>query len=173
MLNVLLTGSRDHRSCCRRSASASCGRRRWISRTWSGVAGKGPDAVVIDIRSLSRLPREIAGHPPAVPARRPGDSRPHARLDRRCSRRCAWASTSGCPSRSFTTIWSPRSAASPGPRSPLPVGKTFAMLGAKGGVGGTTVAVNLATSMTLGLEGTDAADRSAPGLRRRRRVPRR
>ena len=49
-------------------------------------------------------------------------------------------------------------------------GDVFAFVGAKGGVGATTVAVNVATALAKADPGLDAADRSERGVRRRGRV---
>ena len=50
-------------------------------------------------------------------------------------------------------------------------GEVFAFIGAKGGVGATTVAVNIATALAKAEPGLDAADRPERGLRRCRGVP--
>ena len=47
-----------------------------------------------------------------------------------------------------------------------PAGQTFAVMGAKGGVGSTTVAVNLATALHEGVGRADAGDGPAPRARR-------
>ena len=67
----------------------------------------------------------------------------------------------------------PRSSASLGHAQPVAAGQVFAFVGAKGGVGTTTVAVNVATALARRRRRADAADRPAPGVRRRGGVPRR
>ena len=56
-------------------------------------------------------------------------------------------------------------------RSPAVRGDVFAFIGAKGGVGTTTVAVNVATALAKAEPGLDAADRPEHRVRRRRGVP--
>ena len=55
----------------------------------------------------------------------------------------------------------------------VPSGDIFAFIGAKGGVGATTVAVNVATALAKDDPGLDAADRPERGVRRRGGLPRR
>ena len=66
-----------------------------------------------------------------------------------------------------------RSARVAQPLEPPSAGQVFAIIGAKGGVGATTVAVNLADGAGARRAGADAAHRSAPGARRCRAVARR
>ena len=58
-------------------------------------------------------------------------------------------------------------------KQPVATGQVFAFIGAKGGVGTTTVAVNVATELDRAAARPHAARRPAPGARRRRRLPRR
>jgi pilus assembly protein CpaE len=147
VLKVLLTGSRD-------SKIAAELRERQVLVSWieltdmESVAGKGPDAVVIDIRSLARLPREIAAirrqfpHAGLVILARTVDSTELLEAMRMGVNE--WVAE---PLVHDDLVAAIRRVARP--TSAAASGKMFAILGAKGGVGSTTVAVNLATSMTL------------------------
>ena len=102
-------------------------------------------------------------HPAGGDARSGADARRHARRRQRVHR---GTSSPGGHRR--------------GPDSPAraahhraPAGPVFAFVGAKGGVGTTTTAVNVATDAREALAGRRAIDRSAPGVRRCRRIPRR
>ena len=147
MPNVLLTGSRDQ--------SVLTGlRERQVQAMPIDLAdigkagGNGPDAVVIDIRALPRLPREIGGIRRQFPnaglviigrTLDPSDLLEAMRMGVN-----EWVVEPLVHDELVAAI---RRVARPAVA--LPVGKMFAILGAKGGVGSTTVAVNLATSMTL------------------------
>ena len=147
MLNVLVTGSRDQHV-------LSALRERQLRAVpidladIGGLTGEGPDAVVIDIRPLDRLPAELAGVRRQFPnaglviLARTLDSA--ALLEAMRLGINEWISE--------PLVYDDLSAAIrrvARPAATAPSGKTFALVGAKGGVGGTTVAVNLATSMTL------------------------
>ena len=147
MLNVLVTGSRDQQV-----LSALRERQlRAVTVDLADVArltGQAPDAVVIDIRLLERLPAELAGMRRQFPnaglviLARTLD--PAALLEA-----MRMALTNGSPE---PLVYDDLAAAIrrvARPSVTVPSGKTFALVGAKGGVGGTTVAVNLATSMTM------------------------
>ena len=147
MPNVLLTGSRDQ------SVLAGLRERQIhvvaIDLAEIGQAGgNGPDAVLIDIRSLSRMPREIASirrqfpHAGLVIIGRTLD--PADLLEAMRMGVNEWVVEPLVQDELVAAIQ--RVAR---PAVALPVGKMFAILGAKGGVGSTTVAVNLATSMML------------------------
>lgn len=146
MLNVLVTGSRDVQV-------LSALRERHlqvIPVDLAGIdgSGRGPDAVVIDIRSLPGVPREIASLRRQFPnaglviLARTLDSA--ALLEAMRMGANEWIAE---PLVYDDLVAAIRRVARP--TEAAPAGKLFAMLGAKGGVGGTTVAVNLATSMTL------------------------
>lgn len=147
MLKVILTGAHD--------AAVLAGlRERQLQATRADVAilerGGGPaaDAVVIDIRNLPRLPREIAAirrnyaTAGLVILARTLDSADLLEAMRMGANE--WIAE---PIVYDDLVAAIRRVARP--TSTAPIGKTFAILGAKGGVGSTTVAVNLATSMTL------------------------
>ena len=147
MLNVLVTGSRDQKvlSALRERQL----RAETVDLTDVGrLTGQAPDAVVIDIRLLDRLPAELAGIRRQFPnaglviLARTLDS--GALLEAMRLGINEWISE---PLVHDDLVAAIRRVARPAVA--LPSGKTFALLGAKGGVGGTTVAVNLATSMTL------------------------
>ena len=112
------------------------------------ATGTGPDAIVIDIRQLPRLPREIA----AIHRRFPNAgivilARTLDSADLLAAMRMGaneWISEPLVHDELVAAIR--RVAREPDARV---IGKMFAIVGAKGGVGSTTVAVNLATSMTL------------------------
>ncbi len=147
MLNVLVTGSRDQHV-------LSALRERQLRAVPMDLAdigrlsGQGPDAVVIDIRSLDGLPAELAGLRRQFPnaglviLARTLDSA--ALLEAMRMGINEWIPEPLVDDDVVAAIRrvARRSVA-------VPTGKIFALLGAKGGVGGTTVAVNLATSMTL------------------------
>ena len=147
MPNVLLTGSRDQ------SVLAGL-RARQVQAMPIDLAdipnagGNGPDAVVIDIRSLPRLPREIAGIRRQFPnaglviigrTLDPSDLLEAMRMGVN-----EWVVE---PLVHDDLVAAIRRVARP--PAAVAIGKMFAILGAKGGVGSTTVAVNLATSMML------------------------
>jgi pilus assembly protein CpaE len=146
-LKVLLTGSHDQ------SVLAGL-RERQVHAMPIDIAdvekatGSGPDAIVIDIRQLPGLPQEIA----AI-RRRFADAgivilgRTLDSADLLAAMRMGaneWVSEPLVHDELVAAIR--RVAREPESRG---VGKVFAIVGAKGGVGSTTVAVNLATSMTL------------------------
>jgi len=145
-VNVLVTGSRDQHV-------LSALRERELRvvpvelADMGRLTGQGPDAVVIDIRPLDHLPAELAGmrrqfpHAGLVILARTLD--PAALLEAMRMGINEWISE---PLVYDDLVAAIRLVAR---MSVLPSGKTFALVGAKGGVGGTTVAVNLATSMTL------------------------
>jgi pilus assembly protein CpaE len=146
VLNVLVTGSRDIQV-------LSALRERNLKVMPVDLAGidgggHGPDAVLIDIRSLSGLPKEVASIRRQFPnaglviLARTLDSA--VLLEAMRMGINEWISE---PLVYDDLVAAIRRVARP--TQAAPVGKTFAMLGAKGGVGGTTLAVNLATSMTL------------------------
>ena len=146
-MKVLLTGSQDQ------SVLAGL-RERQVHAMPIDIAdvekatGAGPDAIVIDIRQLPRLPGEIA----AIRRRFPQtgvvilaktlDSAELLAAMRMGANE--WVSEPLVHDELIAAIR--RVARVPDARV---VGKMFAIVGAKGGVGSTTVAVNLATSMTL------------------------
>ena len=147
MLNVLVTGSRDQK------ILSALRERQLLAETVDltdvgRVTGQAPDAVVIDIRLLDRLPAELAGMRRQFPnaglviLARTLDS--GALLEAMRLGINEWISEPLVHDELVAAI---RRVARPAVA--LPSGKTFALVGAKGGVGGTTVAVNLATSMTL------------------------
>lgn len=147
MLNVLLTGSRDQ-------SLLTELRNRQLHATpvdladMEHVASKAPDAVVIDIRALPRLPREIAAlrrhfpHAGLVILARTIESADLLEAMRMGVNE--WVSE---PLVHDDLVAAIRRVARPA--AATPVGKMFAIVGAKGGVGSTTVAVNVATSMSL------------------------
>ena len=146
-MKVLLTGSQDQ------SVLAGL-RERQVHAMPIDIAdvekatGSGPDAIVIDIRQLPRLPREIA----AIHRRFPNSgvvilARTLDSADLLAAMRMGaneWVSEPLVLDDLVAAIR--RVSREPDARA---VGKVFAIVGAKGGVGSTTVAVNLATSMTL------------------------
>ena len=146
-MKVLLTGSQDQ------SVLAGL-RERQVHAMPIDIAdvenatGTGPDAIVIDIRQLPRLPREIA----AIHRRFPNTgivilAKTLDSADLLAAMRMGaneWVSEPLVHDELIAAIR--RVARVPDARV---VGKMFAIVGAKGGVGSTTVAVNLATSMTL------------------------
>jgi pilus assembly protein CpaE len=145
--NVLMTGSRDEQV-------LTALRERQLRAVpveladFGRLTGQEPDAIVIDIRSLDRLPKELAGMRRQFPAAglvilaRTLDSA--ALLEAMRMGVNEWIAEPLVLDELVAAI---RRVARPS--TPVTVGKTFALIGAKGGVGGTTVAVNLATSMTL------------------------
>ncbi len=147
MLKVLLTGSRDSEL-----VAELRDRQVLVSRIdltdIESVVGKGPDAVVIDIRGLAKLPREIAAirrqfpHAGLVILARTVDSTDLLEAMRMGVNE--WVSE---PLVHDDLVAAIRRVARPSVA--VASGKMFAILGAKGGVGSTTVAVNLATSMAL------------------------
>ena len=146
-MKVLLTGSQDQ------SVLAGL-RERQLHAMPMDIAdveratGTGPDAIVIDVRQLPRLPREIA----AIRRRFPNTgvvilARVLDSAELLAAMRMGaneWVSEPLVYDELVTAIR--RVAREPDARV---VGKMFAIVGAKGGVGSTTVAVNLATSMTM------------------------
>ena len=146
-MKVLLTGSQDQ------SVLAGL-RERQVHAMPIDIAdlekatGNGPDAIVIDIRQLPRLPREIA----AIRRRFPNTgvvilARTLDSAELLAAMRMGaneWVSEPLVHDELVAAIQ--RVAREPDARV---AGKMFAIVGAKGGVGSTTVAVNLATSMTL------------------------
>ena len=147
MVKVLVTGSRDPQ------VLSALGERQLQVMPVDlagidGVGGHGPDAVVIDIRMMDKLPRELAGIRRQFPnsglviLARTLD--PAALLEAMRLGVNEWISE---PLVYDDLVAAIRRVA----RSSVaaPAGKMFALIGAKGGVGGTTVAVNVATSMTL------------------------
>ena len=147
MLTVLITGSRDPQL-------LSALRERHLQAALADLAqieaggGHGPDAIVIDIRSLPRLPREIAGirrqYPHAGLVIVSATLDPAALLDAMRIGVNEWIAE---PLAYDALVAAIRRVARQAPAAPA--AKMFALLGAKGGVGGTTVAVNLATAMTV------------------------
>ena len=111
-------------------------------------AAQQPHVVVVDTRGARAIPPSMAAvkrqHPATgVPRRR----RP-SRTRRSCSKRCGPARPSSCTSRSRRPRSSRRSRASSRiAPSPAADGEVFAFVGAKGGVGTTTTAVNVATAL--------------------------
>ena len=95
-------------------------------------------------------------------ARSSADARGHARRRQRVHRRAA---ESGDFDAAIARLL--------GQRKQVTGGPVFAFVGAKGGVGTTTTAVNVATALAKLCQGPDAARRPAPGLRRCGRLPRR
>jgi pilus assembly protein CpaE len=147
VLNVLVTGSLDQ-------TVISGLRDRQIHASlvdlaeFERFATKTAHAVVVDIRTLPRLPREIVGirrhfpHAGIVIIGRTLD--PSDLLEAMRMGVNEWVVEPLVHDDLAAAI---RRVASP--VTVAPVGKMFAILGAKGGVGATTVAVNLATSMTI------------------------
>jgi pilus assembly protein CpaE len=147
VINVLLIGSRDQTVLTEL-------RSRQLHATpidladVGHVAGKGPDAVVIDIRELPRLPREIASLRRQFPnaglviLARALDSTELLEAMRMGVNE--WVAE---PLDHDEVVAAITRVARPS--APAATGKTFAIIGAKGGVGSTTVAVNVATSMSL------------------------
>lgn len=146
MLNVVVTGSRDLQI-----LTALRERNlKVVPVELAAIEGGayGPDAIVIDIRSLPGVPREIVAmrrqYPTAglVILARSVDSA--ALLEAMRMGINEWIAE---PLVYDDLVAAIRRVSRPS--ASAPAGKTFALIGAKGGVGGTTVAVNLATSMTL------------------------
>ena len=147
MINVLLIGSRDQTVLTEL-------RSRQLHATpidladVGHVAGKGPDAVVIDIRALPSLPREIASLRRQFPTAglvilaRALDSADLLEAMRMGVNE--WVAEPLDHDEVVAAITRVARTA-----APAATGKTFAIVGAKGGVGSTTVAVNVATSMSL------------------------
>ena len=147
MINVLVIGSRDQTVLTEL-------RSRQLHATpidladVGHVAGKGPDAVVIDIRALPRLPREIASLRRQFPnaglviLARALDSAELLEAMRMGVNE--WVAE---PLDHDEVVAAITRVARPSVQAAT--GKTFAIIGAKGGVGSTTVAVNVATSMSL------------------------
>ena len=146
-MKVLLTGSQDQ------SVLAGL-RERQLHAMPIDIAdveratGNGPDAVVIDVRQMPRLPREIA----AIRRRFPNSgvvilARTLDSAELLAAMRMGANEWVAEPLVLDELVAAIRRVA----REPDAgvVGKMFAIVGAKGGVGSTTVAVNLATSMTL------------------------
>lgn len=145
MLNVLLTstdevllaGLRE-----RHVRAALCD-----MATLDGAIAKAPDAIVVDIRSTRRLPPELASvrrrFPDAGLVIVAGSSDPSLLLEAMRMGVNEWVAEPIVLDELVTAI---RRVAAV---STGPAGKTYAIIGAKGGVGSTTVAVNLATSMTM------------------------
>ena len=110
--------------------------------------GSGPDAIVIDIRQLPGLPRELTAirrrfpHAGMVILAKTLDSAALLAAMRMGANE--WVSEPLVLDELVAAIG--RVARKPDVRG---AGKMFAIVGAKGGVGSTTVAVNLATSMTI------------------------
>ncbi len=107
-----------------------------------------PDAIVIDIRSMTGVPGEIAGvrrrHPHCGIVILSRSSEPADLLQAMRAGANEWVAD---PVAIDDLIAAIRRVARPAvARS---AAKIFAIVGSKGGVGGTTVAVNLATSLTL------------------------
>lgn len=106
-----------------------------------------PDAIVVDIRSMVRLPSEIA----VIKRRHPGAGvvivgralDPADLLESMRMGANEWVVEPVGDDDLLAAIYRVARPVA------APVGRTFAIVGAKGGVGSTTVAVNLATSMTL------------------------
>ena len=146
MLNVLLTGSSDDILLAalrqRHLRAAQCD-----IAALDGSIAKAPDAIVVDIRSSGRLPHELASVRRSFPnaglviVARSADS--SLLLDAMRMGVNEWVTEPIVHDELVTAI---RRVAAV---SAAPAGKMFAILGAKGGVGSTTVAVNLATSMTM------------------------
>lgn len=147
MPNVVLTGSRDPLVLAEL-------RQRDMQTTavelaeLAHVAGRGPDTVIIDIRDLPGLPREVQAIRRQFPeaglvilARTMNST---ALLEAMRMGVNEWVAE---PLVTDDLVAAIRRVARPS--TSAPPGKLFAILGAKGGVGSTTVAVNLATSMTL------------------------
>ena len=146
-MKVLLTGSQDQ------SVLAAL-RERQLHAMPVDIAdvekatGIGPDAIVIDIRQLPRLPHEIAGIRRRFPQTgivilsKTLDSAELLAAMRMGANE--WVSEPLVHDELVAAIR--RVGREPDARV---IGKMFAIVGAKGGVGSTTVAVNLATSMTL------------------------
>jgi len=147
VLKVLLTGSRDQ-------LVLSALRERQLRAETVDLAdvtrltGQAPDAIVIDIRLLERLPAELAflrrQFPNAGLVILARTLDPAALLEAMRMGINEWISE---PLVYDDLVAAIRLVARMSVT--VPPGKTFALVGAKGGVGGTTVAVNLATSMTL------------------------
>lgn len=147
MLNVLLTGSRDQ-------AVLAGLRDRQLHAVPIALGEiehtdpKTVDAIVVDVRALARLPREIAG----MRQRCPGAGLvilartldPAELLEAMRMGVNEWVVE---PLVYDDLVGAIRRVARPS--AAVATGKLFAIVGAKGGVGATTVAVNLATSMTM------------------------
>ena len=132
-----------------------------------------PDVLLVDVRQQ----RSVTATLPALKRQHPATKVDAARLVARpgvdargdargCQRVLAEPLTSGrlrCGD--YPSARSAQAASVGGP--------VFAFVGAKGGVGTTTMAVNVATALAKLVEGPDAAHRPAPGLRRCGRLPRR
>jgi pilus assembly protein CpaE len=147
MLNVFLTGSRDQ------DVLTGLSDRQLLARPidladLESAEGKAPSAIVIDIRSMPKLPREIASirrqYPGAglVILSRTVDSAELLEAMRMGVNE--WVSE---PLNLDDLVAAIRRVAAPA--ATVQSGKMFAILGAKGGVGATTVAVNVASSMML------------------------
>jgi pilus assembly protein CpaE len=147
VLNVLITGSRDE------SVVTELRERQLhaVAFDFSNIENapaKIADAIVVDIRALARLPREIA----LMRQRFPGaglvilartlDSGELLEAMRMGVNE--WVAEPLVYDELVAAI---RRVARPA--AAVATGKMFAIVGAKGGVGATTVAVNLATSMTM------------------------
>ena len=146
MLNVLLIGSTDQVLLAalreRHLRAAPCD-----IAALDGSVAKAPDAIVVDIRSTRRLPHELASvrrrFPNAGLVIVAGSADPSLLLEAMRLGVNEWVAEPVVLDELVTAI---RRVAAV---TAGPAGKSFAILGAKGGVGSTTVAVNLATSMTL------------------------
>ncbi len=107
---------------------------------------KGPDVFLVDIRGLKELPRDVAQlkrlypHSGVVIVARTLD--PSVMLEAMRSGVTEWVHEPLSAAELDAAI---RRVAKPTGKAPA--GKTFAIMGAKGGLGSTTVAVNLATAL--------------------------
>jgi pilus assembly protein CpaE len=146
VLNVLLTGSRDQTVLTglrNRQLAAS-----EIDLSEIEHADVKADAIIVDVRALPRLPREIA----LMRQRFPGAgvvvlARTLDSTDLLEAMRMGANEWVAEPIVFDDLVAAIRRLARPA--AAVTKGKMFAIVGAKGGVGATTVAVNLATSMTL------------------------
>ena len=132
----------------------------------AAVSAPQPDVIVLDLRTDARIPPAISAirrqHPPPA-----SSSLPQTWIPQFCCRRCAPASTSWSANRSRRPTSNRPSAASWPSARRAEVGKVFGFVGAKGGVGTTTVAVNVASVLGGTTRGTRALlDGLAPGGRR-------
>lgn len=148
MLQVLLTGSLDEdvlTGLRKRQLQTVAIDLKDLNRF---TGGRAPDAIVIDTRSLGHLPPEIAGLRRQFPsaglvilasALDPGQLRDAMRMG--VNEWVAEPLDLDELVAAIDRVVKPLAAPA--------IGKIFAIVGAKGGLGSTTVAVNLATSMSL------------------------
>ena len=172
-LNATLAGSRDRQL---EELMQTCGLRVTVSKleelaTLAQPAATQPALVIVDMRDRPALPPTIGmlrrQHPATGVVIVAASLEPALMLE---------AMRAGV-TEFLTAPVSARTSRQPSRESRRPTlhgtsGEVFAFLGAKGGVGTTTVATNVATALAQIDERIDAPDRPAPGVRRRGCLPR-